>query len=222
MTNELVILTNVVSHDITGLDVVKSVNEFYSSAFTHLIAVIGSIVAIGGILIPYYFQRREARLHLAQLRDDLGKAVGNAKKDIAEQMLNLLKAEKDELKEMVAQTKKDLEKQNARAMGMTLHNQANRSLEAGEQQDAAAEAIGAANWYCKGDDHTNLLRICTYLSETILPIIEAKDFEESDLQKKLEKFEDHLMDMNTNGFLQDTINSLRSERKAALKRIKSK
>jgi hypothetical protein len=101
MTNEVYIVTNSV---VTSLDVLKSVNDMYSSEFTRLLTVMGLLVGFGGVVLPLLFQIREARVARSQITMEIGAAFANERKE-------LLKNLQEDLKRETDLTKKEIDKQ---------------------------------------------------------------------------------------------------------------
>ena len=97
MTNEFV--TNVVSHDITGLDLVNSVNGFYSGAFDKLFQLVLCIVGFVGVVLPILLPFYQKWLMRAELKTQLGKQMDNVKAEITGKIGEKFKDEKTETEE---------------------------------------------------------------------------------------------------------------------------
>ena len=221
--SEVVTITNFVAHDITGLEIVGKVNDLYSSTLSHLLTIIGIIVAIGAIGIPYVshlFQRKEARLNLIQLKGEIAEAVIAAKRDLDNQNLERQKKEREEIQQLLNATKHEMQMSIAQVRGFTSHMVALINLDKKWNAGAAAEALGAIRRYCECKDHENLLVACNFLVDSVLPLLNKEDFEQRNLKLKFDKMEQVLNEENKTGFLTAIIDKISTERKAAAKREK--
>jgi hypothetical protein len=202
MTNELIIATNVVSHDITGLDVVNSVNRLYSSVFGQLLTMLGIVATFVVVILPILFQihqRRENRIQEAKLVADI-----TAKAN-------------EQVKKILQEAKELIDKRFANAKGFSFHLQANAGMSKLDYVDALQSSIWAAHEYLACRDHANLMQIMITVFNS-LGKLTAKEMEEEGFEKKLSELEEKLNEANETGFLSITINKLAKEKKAALKR----
>jgi Tfp pilus assembly protein PilN len=140
MTNELLIVTNVISREITGLDVVNSVSGFYSAAFDKLFQLVLALGVLFGVILPIliqFYQRRTVRAELA-------KQLEEKKTELLADIDKKFNAEKENISTSLKQNIATIEKRQNKAEGavfrlQALNRTANDSLETCHDLCMAAE-----------------------------------------------------------------------------------
>lgn len=190
MTNEVTITTNTV---VTSLDVLKSVNDLYSSNFAQLLTVMGLLVGFGAVVLPLLFQYREAQIRKAQIESDFQSFKDEAKKDI-EKMVR----EKFEAQQALA--KKEIElletRTNAAIVAAEVgvyHVQGNFELSEGRYENALRSYISALKRsivaYELNKEEKSQLKVLQqnmrFIAESILPDMKKTDFCDEDIPPRV-------------------------------------
>jgi hypothetical protein len=190
MTNELVIVTNFVSRDITGLEVVGKVNDLYSSVFNQLLLMLGVVATLVVVVLPIFlsiFQRRESRLQEARLNADFSARIENAKKDL-EGKITTLDEEKKAVEKALKEAEGRIEKKLSKSLAAAFHIQAFNNEERKDFAEAVKSSLVAAKYYLAADDLDNLDRVINILLASINNLNKSK-IEEEELEEKLLTFE---------------------------------
>ena len=192
MTNEVAIVTNTV---VTSLDVLKSVNDLYSSNFTQLLTVMGLLVGFGAVVLPLLFQYREARIAKAQIKSDFQNFIDEAKRDIEKKIQDKFEAQQ-------AIAKKEIELLETRTSAAIIaaevgvfHVQGNFELSRGRFDTAWKSYVGALERsvvaYELNKEEKSQLKLLQqnmrFVAEAILPKMKKVDFSDEDVSSKTKK-----------------------------------
>jgi hypothetical protein len=217
VTNELVTVTNVVSRDISGLDVMNSVNEFYSGAFDKLFEFVLALIALFGVVLPILFQVYQKRA----LKGEMATLFDEKKTDLLKQIGAKFEEEKKNNEKSLAEKSADIEKKLIRTEGYTFQIQGNMLAEQKHYLHAAESYLTAARRYCKSESGENLINILTVcLINGVLPKLLKKDIEKDSLKEGFDKLIKQLTEINKNGFLSDSIRKFEEALSEARKREK--
>ena len=137
MTNELITVTNVVSREISGLDVVNSVNGFYSTAFDHILWLLGTLILLLGIVVPlvfYFFQKRQLALKEKALSEELESQFAQLSQALKKENADFFSNEKIALKKEIERLEMEAQKQMSFVAAGICSVQANIYLEKVELQ----------------------------------------------------------------------------------------
>jgi hypothetical protein len=199
MTNELLIVTNVISREITGLDVVNSVSGFYSAAFDKLFQLVLALGVLFGVILPIliqFYQRRTVRAELA-------KQLEEKKTELLADIDKKFNAEKENISTSLKQNIATIEKRQNKAEGAVFRLQAlNRT--ANDSLETCHDLCMAAEFFCKSDDGGDLIRTIKSLVE-VLQKLTKEDLEKDGLGKRLEKILVELKKWNQNGLMFDLL-----------------
>jgi len=221
MTNELVIVTNVVSREISGLDVVNSVNGFYSGAFDKLFQLVLALIALFGIIIPILvqiYQRRVMKVSEAELKAEMERLLEVKKIELLAVVEKQLASEKKEISSALEENTKLIKKTFLTAEGYAFHLQGNSEVASKNHYDACVSFCKAARNYTKsGGNFTDLTRVCNVIANTVLPMLTKKDLEKGDLDGRIDELLKHLKETEDT-HLTDTISNLSEAFRATRKR----
>ena len=221
MTNELATVTNVVSREITGLDVVSSVNRFYSGAFDHLFALVLALIALFGVILPILiqiYQRRVMKVSESELKAEMVKLFEEKKVELISIIEEKIASEKESITAALDKNTATIKKRLATAEGYSFHMLGNSSIEKGAFFAAGQHLCRAAELYCSSDNGADLQTVINILSETVLPKLNKKDLERNGFQSRLEDLFKQLGKMEHHGFLRAPLRDLAE----ALRQAKSR
>jgi hypothetical protein len=208
MTNELLIVTNVVSRDITGLDVVNSVNGFYSGAFEKLFQLVLALVALFGVILPILnqiYQRHVMKVRDAELKAEIAALLGKTKTELFNSVQEKFNSEKKNITDALKENIATMERRFAKAEGYVFHLQGNGNLDVGNFFAAAHDYCQAGKLYCQGEDGSDLMTIINLLGEEILPKLTKEDLEKEGLRNRLDELLKLIGKMEHHGFLSDAM-----------------
>ncbi|MFZ1073038.1 MAG: hypothetical protein WAO21_06330 [Verrucomicrobiia bacterium] len=220
MTNEIYIVTNSV---VTSLDVLKSVNDLYSSEFTRLLTVMGLLVGLVGaavIVLPLWFQIREAKVRRAEFKSEFQAFIAEAKADIKIELEKDLESQKKSTSESIKAIESKLKEKTAFLLGQIAHNQSRAAFENGHFWQAAESAIDAAKADYKSNDQSNLLRVLGFLIDQICPKLFKEDLEHRGLSGRFDEIEAELKAWDAGGFLSDKLTALQEAKQKITKKSK--
>jgi hypothetical protein len=93
---------------VNGLDIAKQMQDFYDSAWTKLIWMIGSLGVIVGLIIPYFASRQQLNVLKLQ-KQEMEKMISDAKQDISEKSrLEMIEIIKNAKPEIISESKHDV------------------------------------------------------------------------------------------------------------------
>jgi hypothetical protein len=205
MTNELVIVTNLVSRDIPGLEVVGKVNELYSGFLNSLLAIIGIIAAFGGIVMPILiqiYQRRVMRVSEAELKAEMARLLEVEKKNLLDAVESKFTAEKSIIDETL-QKKSDkiLEQVKVASGGIFLIQGTNRMNE-NQMTEAAHDFCKAGELFCEGKAGAELAAAITNLILVVEHGIDKEGLDYRGLIKRIEGLIAEIKKMDSSKFMQ--------------------
>jgi hypothetical protein len=207
MTNELITVTNVVSREITGLDVVNSVNGFYSGAFDKLFGLVLALIALFGVILPIViqiYQRRVMKVSEAELKAEMAKLLNEKKAELLQEVEKKFNAEKQIITASLKENIDTIEKRQNKAQGDVFQLQAsNRGVD--DMVEQCHDLCMAAEYYCKSDGGADLSRVIKGLTIAVLPKLTGKDLEKDGLNERLMKILMELNKWNHNDLLADLI-----------------
>jgi len=204
-TNELVIVTNVVSHDITGLDVVNSVNGFYSGAFDKLFQLALALFALFGVALPIliqFYQKREMRIREAKLKVELLSTLEAKFNELEKAGKSVMQQEFENLKKEMARNSND-------AIGTAFVFQAINYLERGMGKKAFALFAKTLAYSVKTEDLVNVQSALRFVTENALPKLTKKDFEDTAVVTEFKNTIGSAANMNANGLLDLDIEAIK-------------
>jgi hypothetical protein len=158
ITNHVVVVTNFVTCDVTGLDVVNKVNDLYSALFGHFLVMIGIMGGIVGVIIPILlqrFQRQEGRLQEERLNADFKAQMASARNEFDLKFSKLL-SEQNEVEARLRDADNKIEKKVAQASGIAAHVDAANHYNAKNFGICIRGAVFASREYIKAEDVKNL------------------------------------------------------------------
>jgi len=207
MTNELVIVTNIVSREITGLNVVDSVNGFYSGAFDKLFNLVLALIALFGVILPILiqiYQRRVMKVSEAELKAEMAKLLNEKKDELLQEVKKQFDAEKQIIATSLKENIETIEKRQNKAQGDVFQLQAsNRGAD--DMVEKCHDLCMAAEHYCKSNGGGDLSRSIRSLTVAVLPKLTGKDLERDGLNKRLLQILVELEKWNHNDVLADVI-----------------
>ena len=223
MTNELVIVTNFVSRDITGLEVVGKVNELYSSVFNQLLVMLGIVATFVVVVLPYFlsvFQRRESRVQEAKLLAENKQKIDELRGTLRKEIEAEIQKEKSSLETLIKETEARVEKKAESASAQTYHIQAMFYFSKEAFESAIKSAIVAGSSYIKNDSLRNLPPILFLIQESLARLTK-ESFETESFVTFLDTFLEEVETADNEGLLSQTLTKLREDKKAASKRQKT-
>jgi hypothetical protein len=218
MTNYVDTITNTV---VTSLDVLKSVNDMYSSNFVLLVTVMGLLLGLIGaavVILPLWFQFRENRARRAEMQTEFQKFILDAQKHLEAKQQEKIDELKAWLKEEIESVKVENSKQWARATAFAAHAQMKIAMTSENYAHAAENAFVALRGSCICGDHSNVLRLMECLIDQICPHLKKEDLEERNLMSEFAAAEELLTAENKTGFLTDKLEGFKKAKKEITKR----
>ena len=218
MTNYVDTITNSV---VTSLDVLKSVNDMYSSEFTRLLTVMGLLVGLVGvavIVLPLWLQSREAKVRREEMKAELAEQIKEAKAELNATVKQSLEAEKLAIHEIIGKSEKKFADKVAVLTALSTHIQMELAVKDEKYVHAAESALICIQSACKCDDHSNVLRTIGDFTALICPHLKKLDIEDQPLGEQLTKVEKILQEANKTGFLNDKLRDLKKAKKEILSR----
>jgi hypothetical protein len=218
MTNYVDTITNSV---VTSLDVLKSVNDMYSSEFTRLLTVMGLLVGIVGvavIVLPLWLQSRETKVRREEMHTMFSGFLEETKKDLDKKLLDSAKQQEKVALKALETFKEEHKKSLAEVAALSAHHEMWLAFQAGQYVPAAkSEALSIMkNLHC--DFHGNVLNNLEFLTQHIFPKLKKDDLEVRNLGQDLERLEKELSESNQTGFLNDKLEAFRGAKKEILRR----
>jgi Tfp pilus assembly major pilin PilA len=178
MTNEFV--TNVVSHDITGLDLVNSVNGFYSGAFDKLFQLVLCIVGFVGVVLPILLPFYQKWLMRAELKTQLGKQMDNVKAEITGKIGEKFKDEKTETEEKFKALETLIKKEAHAATSNMFYVAAKNSEDEGRFKEALNLDVQAIKQGVLYSNFIGVQHFIRHTTKSVLPKMNKEHF--SDVQ----------------------------------------
>jgi hypothetical protein len=221
VTNELVNVTNVVSREISGLDVVNSVNGFYSGAFDKLFGLVLALIALFGVIIPILvqiYQRRVMKVSESELKAEIKNLLEEKKKELMAEIENKLKSEKENIAESLKANTAIIERKLNNTTGGVYHVQGNGNLKEGRFANAAEDFCRAGLLYCKSKSGSDLGAVIKNLALHSLPKVGKKDFEVHNLEGQVNRLIEQAKLVDTENFLAIDLRVLQDASKQAKER----
>ena len=193
-SNVVVVTTNNVSSNITGLDVVSSVNAYFSTEFDKLFRLVLCILGFVGVGLPILLPIYQKRLMRAELREELKPLLTET-----ESMLNRQIAEK------FSEEKKIIEKRICKTEGYAFHLQGKDNLDKKLFSSACSDLCFAADLYRQAEAGGVLTRVVRMLANKVLPELNCNNLEKDGLGNRLDKLAKDLGQLGTQGYLTDLL-----------------
>jgi len=190
------------------INLIQQVNEFYDSAWNKLILTGGIALSIIGVLVPIiiqWWQKKYLTLEKENIKNEIEKKMDE--KYI--ELINTKFSEMDELNN----------KNIFKLKGISFHLQGNSSLAENDLTGALDDYYYAADLYCKGEDHQNLITVLN----NIIKIIE--DVSKESFEELIETREINLNEFFNNIKKIDNKNTIKpyiQDLKLGIKRLKTK
>lgn len=191
------------------IEILKSVDEFYNSAWNKLIIFTSILVAVVGVIIPIlltWWQNRTLKIREDAIQKELNSSLTITIKNIEEKLTNRINEEFDNKIEKI---KSEMNQEVANIRAGTFHLQGNNNLKEKLYKLAIIDFFTAGENYLEGKDLLNLGRINNLiknnlgkLSKEELEELESENSEPSDYINKLE-------DSNENEVFTDLIRELK-------------
>ena len=215
MTNEVYIVTNSV---VTSLDVLKQINDMYSTEFTRLLTVMGLLVGFGAVVLPLWFQFREAKVRRAEMHSEFQQYIEQVREDLETGLQEKFEEHEVSVKKQMGSLDVKMAKEWARVAALGAHAQMKIAARDGEYPHAAECGLLAMRGSCVCGDHSNLLRLMEYMTTQICPNLKKEDLEERNLLEDFETAEKEMAAENSSGFLSDKLDAFKKAKKEILKR----
>lgn len=216
MTNEVYIVTNSV---VTSLDVLKQINDMYSTEFTRLLTVMGLLVGFGAVVLPLWFQFREAKARRAEMQAEFRQFFEQIRTDLEADLQKKFAGQTDSMKKEMGSLTAELNKKIAEVAAVSAHAQMKIAVTEKNFTQAAETGLTAIRGWCICSDHSNLLRILEYINTTICPNLKKEDLEQHEyLSELFEIVEKELIQENKTGFLHDKLAGFKMAKKEIRKR----
>ncbi len=161
VTNQIVVVTNWVTRDVSGMDVVDKVNDLYSSMFQHFLVMISLIAGIVGVIIPILlqrFQRQEGRLQEERLNADFRNQMIAAKNEF-DTKFKRISDEQNKIEATLNNAQDEIKKKLAKAHAFTAYIDAYNQHRQNNHEQAVRAAIFAAKEYISADDEKPLIAV---------------------------------------------------------------
>jgi hypothetical protein len=176
ITNAVAIGVNTVGHEITGLEVVKSVNEFYSTAFDHLLSTLQLLAIILGIVIP--------AIYYGLARIELNLSKRKLEKKLTQKLTQKFEALGKNLQEETGEKLKALEtlikKEANNATAIIFYVAAKNSEDAGRFKEALNLDVQAIKHGVLSSNFTGVQTFIRYTTKSVLSKMNKEHF--SDVQ----------------------------------------
>ena len=194
MTNAVLEITNSVA-PINGLEVVKQVNDFYTSsfgyAFNHIFWLLTGMLTLLGIAVPaayYFLQNRQLELKEKALEKTLNEylkqEIANIDESLHKEIQKLLKAEREEMQQKFDKLKKNTNDNLARANAGIFHVQGLAAFNAGDHLEALKSFTRAIEFFLAGDLLEHVQLTMTNIKNN-LPKLSKKDFSDPKIMSEL-------------------------------------
>ncbi|HEX3800732.1 MAG TPA: hypothetical protein VH413_18710 [Verrucomicrobiae bacterium] len=203
MTNIIPEITNAIT-PINGLDVVKQVNDFYSTSFTQLLVFFSIVSTIGCVVIPIlaqWYQKNQLKIREKELALELKRLVEEKTKKFVAEMDKKFEEEKKTIASSLAENVTLIEKRATKAEGYVFQLQGNGNIERGDYVQSCIDYLAAARSYCKCNNGSNLPTILNILSDKILPKLNMEQLKEDGLSESIAYQLEEVSKTNHNGFL---------------------
>lgn len=204
-----------------SLEILKSVNDFYSQSFNQLVVITVAILAFAGVLMPImisWYQKRIFKLDQNEIETKLRK---NIKETLTEELNQLeirLKITEEKLEEKLKAHEKDLTCKVDRAIGGVLLVQANILASEKDYINAYQSYISACESFISANDNLNLKISVKNVYENCLPNLKKDNFDSDDsLSKNCEILITRLAKHDSQSHYNEELKQLR----LALKKAKS-
>lgn len=209
----------------TVTTIANNINSLYSNAISQLTAYTLSVVALVGILIPVIvtlIQWKSLKTEKENLERHIAEETTNAKSIIRDELLaelkRLVETEEGNLLSRVETKFQVLENKLECADAASFHIQGNSQLGKKFHDLAAQDFCYATERYMRGGDELNGQRTLKSLIGSCLPEINKDEYEQAELDEKIDRVVEVLKEMNQNNRYDDHIIDLQRERKAAKNR----
>lgn len=219
MTNALEITNSPVA--INGLDVVKQVDEFYSTAFDHILWLLGTLILLLGIAVPlafYFFQKRQLMLKEQSLAEKLEKEIKQQSKMLTDLTKTTLQAEKETITVKLAELKMQLKTETAEAMGSMYHLQGVYNQNNGMHVLAIESYTAAIEEYTQAKNLKCVQQMLTLIAEYNLSRMNKPSFEDSDIVTHTNRAISVASEISCKGLLDVSIKNLKKALVEAQKR----
>ena len=191
------------------IEILKSVNEFYNSAWDKLIIFTSILVAVVGVIIPIlltWWQNRTLKIREDAIQKELNSTLSNAINNIEEK---LTKRINDEIDSKIELIKLEMKREVGNVRAGTFHLQGNNNLKEKLYKWALTDFFTAGEGYLDGKDFLNLGRINDLIKDNLgklskeeLEEMESDNSGPSDYIKTLE-------DSNENDVFTDLIRKIK-------------
>lgn len=204
-----------------SLEILKSVNDFYSQSFNQLVVITVAILAFAGVLMPIMISWYQKRIFKLDHNEIETKLKENIKVILTEELNQLelrLKATEEKLEEKLKAYEKNLACKVDRAIGGVLLVQANTLSSEKEHINAYQSYISACDSFISANDNLNLKISVQNVYENCLPKLRKDHFEADDsLSKNCETLIARLAKYDSQDHYHEELKQL----KLALKKAKS-
>jgi hypothetical protein len=211
MTNELVIATNVVSREISGLDVVNSVNGFYSGAFDKLFNLVLALIAFFGVIIPILvgiYQRRVMKVSESELKAEMAILLEEKKKELLTEIENRLKTEKEIIDKSLQSNSEKIERQLKSAQGGIFHLQGFQNCKEGNFLEGAHDFCRAAELNCEAQNGSNLAVEIDNLTKVVAENFDKEALDYRGFKERISKLKEKIKETDKGQFTLNSVTKL--------------
>jgi hypothetical protein len=222
MTNALEITNSPIA--INGLDVVRQVDEFYSSAFDHLLWVLGTLILLLGIAVPvifYFFQKRQLAFREKMLADELKNQFTDLSSSLRKENSDFMDKEKIALKLELEDLEKKVQRKSADLASAIFYTQATSFLEKGVTTTAFALFVKTLTFGVKTENPVNVQNALKFITNFALPKMTKSDFGDMTFVTEFENAIEAAAKMESKGLLDVDVKEVKKAFAEAKKRDKN-
>lgn len=195
----------------TELEILNTVNTFYSQSFNQLITITVAVLAFVGVILPILISVYQKRLFAIEHREIEQKLIVKIEAEFDKKVELLIEKHKEEMlaqEDVFDELKKDVTRKFNKLEGALLHVQA-VNTKGLAIVSAYRDFMDSAISYIEAENNLNLRRVLTQVIGECLPRITKSDLEyDSELGKLHAKLIKKLKSHNTNGHYTDLIDDL--------------
>jgi hypothetical protein len=164
--------------EISGLDVLNQVDQFYSSAMDRLLWIIGTAAGVVIIVIPIILTVIQSRMLERERKGLLRETKQEALAAMEVRIQEIIEEQSERHEKALSQVQENMDAEIAGVEALSYHLQGAIYLRDGQSGEALLNFVNAARGQLRGKKYARLRRVLGYIVNDVMKIADAKDYKD--------------------------------------------
>ena len=228
-SNSVTTVTNVVVSNITGLDVVNQVKDYFSISYTHTLWLVGAMLTIAGFLLTilgfvipaayYFLQKQQMALDKKAIGDQLKTDIAHLEATLRQANTKMFSDEKAAMQKSFLEIELKIKQESSIARGRSFHLQGNFLRDKGRHAEAVESYAKAIEGYAEGSRLKAVQQVMRLMTG-LLAGLKKTHFDTSGVELSVNETTQIIAKLESNGLLDADVNAMNKAMLAAKSREK--